>query len=244
MFWTFFLPIVAFLSALIAHLYFYVQKPQQWQTHKIQADTPLPPLMQRERRYAALSFVLFACIGYATDWLIREGYSQLYTDWSHWTYFYLPVSLVAVFFVQDAYFYWTHRLLHWKPLYHRVHSWHHRFQNPSPFSAFAFHPLEGIIQIGFVPLLAVLFPVHQAILVGYTTFVLVMSVYGHTGYELRAGKARMLHLFNTSVHHNQHHSSYRYNFGIFLHFWDRIMGTTHPDYTKTFEQFPREPQED
>lgn len=225
MFWTLFLPLLAFGSALLAHLYFYVWQADKWKKVKIQTDEPPAKLSLIERRYSVLSFGLFALVGLGTDWLIAQGYSQLYTDWGKFPYLYLPFSVVAVFVLQDAYFYWTHRLLHWGPLYHSVHKWHHRFHNPTPFSAFAFHPVEGLIQIGFVPLLAVLFPVHQAVLIGYTIFVLVMSVYGHCGFELRGDKAQVLHIFTTATHHNQHHTSYRYNFGIFLSFWDRWMGT-------------------
>jgi sterol desaturase/sphingolipid hydroxylase (fatty acid hydroxylase superfamily) len=40
---------------------------------------------------------------------------------------YMLLTVVALDYLHDAWFYWTHRLLHWKPLYRHVHHLHHRF---------------------------------------------------------------------------------------------------------------------
>ena len=34
-------------------------------------------------------------------------------------------TVVALDYLHDAWFYWTHRLLHWQPLYRSVHHIHH-----------------------------------------------------------------------------------------------------------------------
>ena len=39
---------------------------------------------------------------------------------------YMVLTVVALDYLHDAWFYWTHRLLHWKPLYRHVHHLHHR----------------------------------------------------------------------------------------------------------------------
>lgn len=36
------------------------------------------------------------------------------------------LTVVALDYLHDAWFYWTHRLLHWKPLYMHIHMPHHR----------------------------------------------------------------------------------------------------------------------
>lgn len=41
-----------------------------------------------------------------------------------WLYF--AVVIVALDYLHDSWFYWTHRLLHWRPLYMHVHLMHHR----------------------------------------------------------------------------------------------------------------------
>jgi sterol desaturase/sphingolipid hydroxylase (fatty acid hydroxylase superfamily) len=37
------------------------------------------------------------------------------------------------------------------------------------------------------------------------------------------------------VHHDLHHSEGRHNFGLYFTWWDRMMGTEHPDYHARFE---------
>ncbi len=37
----------------------------------------------------------------------------------------MVLSVVALDYLHDAWFYWTHRLLHWRPLYVHVHALHH-----------------------------------------------------------------------------------------------------------------------
>lgn len=39
---------------------------------------------------------------------------------------YIVLTIVALDYLHDAWFYWTHRLLHWKLLYRHVHYLHHR----------------------------------------------------------------------------------------------------------------------
>jgi sterol desaturase/sphingolipid hydroxylase (fatty acid hydroxylase superfamily) len=39
---------------------------------------------------------------------------------------YVLAAVVALDYLHDAWFYWTHRLLHWRPLYRWVHWEHHR----------------------------------------------------------------------------------------------------------------------
>ena len=34
-------------------------------------------------------------------------------------------TVVSLDYLHDAWFYWTHRLLHWQPLYRSVHHIHH-----------------------------------------------------------------------------------------------------------------------
>ena len=42
--------------------------------------------------------------------------------------------------------YWTHRFLHTNSfLYIKLHRYHHRSTNVTPFSGFAFHPLDAFL---------------------------------------------------------------------------------------------------
>ena len=35
---------------------------------------------------------------------------------------------------------------------------------------------------------------------------------------------------NATTHHDLHHSSFHYNYGLYFTWWDRLMGTEHPAY--------------
>jgi sterol desaturase/sphingolipid hydroxylase (fatty acid hydroxylase superfamily) len=39
-----------------------------------------------------------------------------------------------------------------------------------------------------------------------------------------------------ATHHSLHHAQFRYNFGLYFTFWDKIMQTESPDYNKLFEE--------
>ena len=39
---------------------------------------------------------------------------------------------------------------------------------------------------------------------------------------------------NTATSHNQHHRTYRYNYGLYTLIWDRLFGTLHPRYAETY----------
>ena len=53
--------------------------------------------------------------------------------------------MMAIPFWRNFHFYWIHRLIHWKPLYDRVHYIHHKNVNVGPWSGIAMHPVEHII---------------------------------------------------------------------------------------------------
>src|SRR5262249_17520602 len=44
------------------------------------------------------------------------------------------VSFALSLFLFDTWFYWFHRLLHWKPLFRTVHRWHHLCRTPTVWS--------------------------------------------------------------------------------------------------------------
>ena len=60
--------------------------------------------------------------------LFQRGQAKLYAGWprSAWEVGYMLLTVVALDVLHDAWFYWTHRLLHWRPLYVHVHAIHHR----------------------------------------------------------------------------------------------------------------------
>jgi sterol desaturase/sphingolipid hydroxylase (fatty acid hydroxylase superfamily) len=149
----------------------------------------------------------------------------------------MVATVMLLLVVHDAYFYWQHRFLHWKPMFRIAHATHHRSLNPTPFATFAFHPIEAAVEYGYVPLLALFVPIHVMPLFVFGIVMTALNAYGHGGIEL-APKGFVRHpvgrFLLTPTHHDLHHSSVDYNFGFYSSFWDRLMGTNHPRYAEEF----------
>jgi sterol desaturase/sphingolipid hydroxylase (fatty acid hydroxylase superfamily) len=129
--------------------------------------------------------------------------------------------------------------MHSSALYKRVHKVHHLSTNPSPWAAYAFHPLEAMVEAGIVVVLAFIIPVHPLSISLFLLIMMIYNVYGHLGYELypkRFSRSRVGRWINTSVNHNQHHQFFTGNYGLYFLWWDRWMGTIREDYDKQFEE--------
>jgi sterol desaturase/sphingolipid hydroxylase (fatty acid hydroxylase superfamily) len=225
------------LFAGIAYLLFYVFFRRKALRRKIQSAFPKSADLRREISYSLLSFVVFCGAGLLAITFHRLGWAHFYSKIGRHGWPYLWFSVVALIFMHDTWFYWTHRLMHWKPLFPIFHRVHHLSHNPTPWASFSFHPLEALIQAIFFPLAILILPVHPlaaGIWLGYMTF---MNVMGHLGFEILPAsflRNRVLRWHNTSVHHNMHHRYTHFNYGLYFNIWDRLMGTNHPRYEEEF----------
>ncbi|CAD7703495.1 unnamed protein product [Ostreobium quekettii] len=73
---------------------------------------------------------------------------------------YLLFVILLLDVLHDTWFYWTHRLLHWKPLYTHVHYMHHRSRSPTAFTGYSFHIIEAAIVFANEIIVCFLFPIH------------------------------------------------------------------------------------
>ncbi|MCB0404502.1 MAG: sterol desaturase family protein [Bdellovibrionales bacterium] len=176
---------------------------------------------------------------YQSDWTL------IYSNFHEFNLAYYLLAIPLVFILHDFYFYWTHRLLHTKWLFKKVHLIHHNSTNPTPLTSLAFHPIEAIIQGAFLPLVVMLIPLHVSVVIILVAGSYIYNVIGHLGYEFYP-KGFPEHpfwgLFLTATHHSHHHKSTNFNFGLYFTFWDRLMDTTIPNYFGIFDAIvsPRE----
>jgi len=230
------------IIACIAFLIFYILKKQTWAYRKIQSRFPGVRDYVREIVYSFLTAIIFSLIGYGLFMTPVRNYTQVYTRIDDFSMAYFFVSVIIMMLIHDTYFYWTHRLMHHPlvfPIFHRIH---HLSTNPSPWAAFAFHPLEAIIEAGIIVVIAFIMPVHPLALALFLLIMMIYNVYGHLGYEIYPkgfSKSRVGRWINTSVNHNQHHQFYKGNYGLYFLWWDRWMGTIRPDYDQKFEEITR-----
>jgi len=217
---------------------FYVWKNQRFWRAKIQQRYPGKKNIFHEIKYSFLTMLIFGMIIVLTIWAGKNGLTKVYTPINKFGYSYFFFSILLMIVLHDAYFYWTHRLLHWKPLFKTVHKTHHLSINPTPFAAYAFHPLEAVVEIGIIPLIAFTIPHNASAITIFSIYSLLLNVLGHLGYELfPKGFARhkLFKWHNTSTHHNMHHRLVKCNYGLYFNYWDRWMKTNHPTYEESFE---------
>jgi sterol desaturase/sphingolipid hydroxylase (fatty acid hydroxylase superfamily) len=222
-----------------AYLAFYVWFRRQALGRKIQTAFPATSDIRREVLYSLLSFGVFCASGMLTLILHRLGWTHLYFKIQRYGWTYLWFSLFALIFIHDTWFYWTHRLMHWRPLFPLVHRIHHLSHNPTPWASFSFHPLEAGIQAMIFPLTVLFLPLHPLAAFLWLLYMTGMNVVGHLGFEiLPAGflKNRLLRWHNTSVHHNMHHRHVHCNYGLYFNIWDRLMRTNHARYEEEYER--------
>lgn len=229
-----------FLVAGAAFLLCYVLFFRRIEHHKIQSRNPKAKDYLREIGYSLFTISLFALVPlfFLTLEPVRV-HTTFYTDIKEygpiWFWAAFPVMLI----MHDTYFYWTHRLMHHPVLYPYFHRVHHLSVNPSPWAAYAFHPLEAFVEVGIFVLFLFTIPVHKLHFFLFFFFSIVYNVYGHLGWELYPksfARSVLGRWINTSVSHNQHHQMARDNYGLYFLFWDRVMGTVRKDYEETFDR--------
>jgi Delta7-sterol 5-desaturase len=229
-----------FLVAGIAFLIFYILLREKRKYKKIQERHPVTNDYVREITYSVSTICIFAFV----PLLILKvpsiaRHTQFYTDLSMHGWLYFVLAFPLMFIIHDSYFYWTHRLMHHKKVFKAFHLLHHKSTNPSPWAAYAFHPLEAVVEAGIFVLFLFLMPIHVLHLVVFFFLMIVYNVYGHLGYELYPrwfARHWIAKWINTSVSHNQHHQYFKGNYGLYFTFWDRMMGTLRSDYQERFEE--------
>jgi sterol desaturase/sphingolipid hydroxylase (fatty acid hydroxylase superfamily) len=172
-------------------------------------------------------------------YLDSKGYTQVYFDISEYGYLWLGLSFFIVLFLDDMFFYWSHRAMHLPRFYKIFHKVHHESTDPSPLTAFAFHPTEAVVEyfVGFV--LPFLLPLNFGVLIAWQIFSMLNNVLGHLGYEVYPKgwvKFPLLKFKTASTHHNMHHQLFNGNYALYFTWWDKWMGTEFKDYENRHEQ--------
>lgn len=229
-----------FLTAGIAFTIFYIVLRKRIKLTKIQSKFPKNKDYRREIFFSIISIIIFSFppVFILFNDSIRP-LTQYYTDISQYGNLYFFSAFVLMIFIHDAYFYWLHRLMHNKFLFKFVHLVHHKSTNPSPWAAYAFHPIEAILESGIFVLLLFIMPLQDWHLIVFFICSLIYNVYGHLGFELYPkgfSKNWFGKWINTSVNHNMHHQYFEGNYGLYFTFWDKLMGTIRPDYDEHYDK--------
>jgi lathosterol oxidase len=217
------------LPAGYLYYWYYVQPVK---VEKIQERGPMPGQVRREIKLSLLSILIFALMATGLFELYKAGMTSIYLRWGDYPLYYLPLSFLLCLVIHDTYFYWTHRFMHWQPVFKYIHVGHHRSVSPTPWAIFSFQPLEAMIQFCGIMMIVIFVPLHPLMLLAFLAYDTLVNTAGHTGYELVPkfiSQSPPFKVFNTVTHHDSHHTNMRVNFGVFFNLWDRCMGTFQDD---------------
>lgn len=211
---------------------------------KIRPASPGREQMAREFWASLRTSVIFALGGVISVMGSDAGVLKAYDDPAAHGWGYFWISLAALIVLHDAWFYWTHRLIHDPRLFRRFHRLHHKSYNPSPFTAYSFDVGEATINAAFMPLTLLFFPLSELAIFLFLAHMIIKNAVGHSGYELFPARRNGRPLFDfltTVTHHDLHHSQAGWNYGLYFTWWDRLMKTEHPLYHEKFAEAVRKP---
>jgi sterol desaturase/sphingolipid hydroxylase (fatty acid hydroxylase superfamily) len=202
--------------------------PSRFAARRLRDRKPSRRQVKREIMYSLAACLMFPTSAFIIIFLGQHRLTQVYFYVSEHGWAYLGLSVVLMVFLHDALFYWKHRLLHVRWLMRNVHFRHHEFNNPSPWAAFAFHPVEGFLHSLSVVIIVCLIPAHPIALSIFLTLSVIANVYGHCGFEVLPDRFQRHWLgrsLNSPSLHGWHHCRDDKNFGLYFTFWDKLMRT-------------------
>jgi sterol desaturase/sphingolipid hydroxylase (fatty acid hydroxylase superfamily) len=138
------------------------------------------------------------------------------------------LHLLVSVLIEDALFYWSHRLLHTSFLFKHVHRKHHEFHNLAsyPIASEYTHPVESLLG-NILPVMV------GPIVTGQSFMTLQIWLWirmlktsdAHCGYHFPFSPFGMFWPFNEAPRHDFHHEKGVGSFGSFFQFWDNVCGT-------------------
>ncbi|MDB5251126.1 MAG: sterol desaturase [Flaviaesturariibacter sp.] len=227
--------LIAGLFYGVFHLWF----PGKWNCRKINERSYKGGQFRREVAWSTATAGLFAVAGSGLLVLWQKGLTKIYLDVHDYPLWWLPVSLAVAMVLHETYYYWLHRWMHRPAIFRIVHRVHHDSNITSPWTAFSFHPLEGVLQALFLPLLLLLLPMHLYVILLQLTIMTFSSVVNHLDIEVYP-KGFHRHFLGRwligATHHSLHHKQFRYNYGLYFTFWDKWKKTESPLYEQLFDE--------
>ena len=217
-----------FIIAGIAYFIFYIWKKKKLSPSKIQQKLPEARQLRNEIFFSFFTLLIYSGTSGIVLYWYKKGITKIYLDVNDYGVFYLIGSILLMILLHDAYFYWTHKLMHSSKWLYQFHKIHHQSHAPTPWAAFAFHPVEALISLGIIPLIIFIIPILPFALILFLTFMTLYNVLVHLGHETFP-ESSIYHpiwkLQNTTTNHDLHHQIGRSNYGFYFSAWDRIMGT-------------------
>ena len=223
------LTVYVIVTAAVIHSYRFFWK-RGLKRHKIQTREASAADVRREIASSLRTVLVFSVVYAGLYFGARAGFFTIYLGIAPLGWGYMLLSMIGIVVAHDAYFYWTHRLLHLRR-FARSHRTHHQSITPTAYSCYAFDGVEATMHALFQPLWLLAVPMQLPALMIAIAFMLMRNVFAHSGVELFAhgsSRSKWFGWLVTNTDHDLHHASFHYNFGFHFTWWDRLMGTEHP----------------
>ncbi len=219
------------MTAIVAVRYLITSGAFAWATGKVRPGqyAGLQPQIRSEIFWSLTSAAIYGIPAGIVAWGWNNlGWTLIYTSWSDYPLWYLPLSVLAYLIAHDTWFYWTHRWMHRPGPFKLAHAVHHASRPPTAWAAMSFHPIEAITGAVVIPALVFLIPIHVAMLGAVLAIMTLMGVTNHMGWEMFPKwlvHSKFGNWVITASHHNQHHERYTCNYGLYFRLWDHLCGT-------------------
>lgn len=162
-----------------------------------------------------------------TNWEIQQSFDD--NSLPNWQQ--LMATIVFCVLCEDAYFYFSHKIMHWAPIYPYVHKVHHDHIVSFNLASEHLHPIEFIF--------AALLPASLGLLILGTRMhfytVIIWNIWRvcetnflHSGYEFSWTPFDILPLMVSSSYHDFHHRENIGNYGQQFIILDLIFGDCIP----------------
>lgn len=191
---------------------------------RLQERKPRPGIFFQRLPLILLNLALLAALTAVSLYFFSDAIFE--TSLPAW--WLLPAQIVFIFIIDDAWFYFTHRLMHENRfLMLKIHSIHHRAVTPFPWEYIYTHPLEWMIGstgslLGLIALMMIM-PVNIYAFWVYGLIRNLHEVKIHSG--LRSPLANHIPFLSPAENHDLHHSRVNGNYASMFTVWDRVFGT-------------------
>ena len=221
-----------------AHLFFYSSLGKAFAKRKFSTQSLNWDAIFKDVKLSIKSAVIFSIGSASVLSAYDSGNTLLYSDIHQYGLTYLIESYLSVLLLQDAYFYFSHRLFHHPLFFKWLHEGHHRSKETTPWTSFAFDPLEAVFQSLFLIAISFLIPIHFITLIAILITMTVWAVVNHLDLELFS-PAFPHHWLGKWIigpaHHSVHHQRFSKHYGLYLTIWDRLLSTNDKNYDETIK---------
>lgn len=140
------------------------------------------------------------------------------------------LSVLICVVLLDLSIYGQHVATHRFELLWRMHKVHHADTDMDVTTAIRFHPIELILSLGYKSAMVVLLGAPVSAVIVFELLLFIGPVFNHSNVKLPASLDRVLRLvIATPDTHRVHHSTIveeqNTNYGFFLIWWDKLLGT-------------------